>query len=55
MIYDSIVSQSTEKNPNRFSISRQVIRPRQAFAYFDTAALSIPIPRLAYGGMVIGK
>ncbi len=55
LIYDSIVSASTENNPDRFHYRVIQSDSKQAYAYFATDALSIPVPRLAYGGMVIGK
>jgi hypothetical protein len=55
LIYDSIVSASTEKNPDRFHYRVIQSDSKQAYPYFAMDALSIPVPRLAYGGMVIGK
>jgi hypothetical protein len=56
MIYDSTEKSSTGKNLARFVCSGVTDGDRTADQrQYASDALSIPVPRLASGGMVIGK
>ena len=55
MIYDSTMTPSTEKNRIDFTIASTDQMTTCVFNYLETGDLSIPVPRPAYGGIVIGK